>query len=78
MVDLKKYPTLDPAVRAVPSSSSVDDAGRPVCVYCEKRLRFHIGWGYNGSGHFCNVKCAAEWADQKVIGTGEDYRGPGQ
>ena len=75
MKDFKKYPTLDPAVRAVPSSSSVDSDGRPICVRCRKRLRFHFGWGYNGSGHFCNMKCAAEWGDVKVEGTAEDYEG---
>jgi hypothetical protein len=74
-MDIKKYPTLDPAVRAVPATSSVDSNGRPICVWCYKRLRFRLGWGYNGSGHFCNMKCAAEWGDTKVEGTSEDYAG---
>lgn len=74
-VDLKKYPTLDPAARAVPPTASVDAEGRPICVYCLKRLRFRIGWGYNGSGHFCNIKCAAEWGDIKVEGCVEDFEG---
>lgn len=66
MTDLKKYPTLDPAVRAVPCNSRLDDNGRPVCVWCDKRMRFHFGWGYNGSGTFCSMKCAAEWGDTKA------------
>lgn len=74
MIDVSKYPTLDPAVRAVPPSSTVDDDGRPICIYCRKRLRFRLGWGYNGTGHFCNIKCAAEWGDNKVEGTCEDAR----
>jgi hypothetical protein len=75
MPDMSKYPTLDPAVRAVPSTSSIDSAGRPICVWCRKRLRFRVGWGYNGSGHFCNVRCAAEWGDTKVESVSEDYQG---
>jgi hypothetical protein len=75
MVDLKKYPTLDLAVRKVPPTSSVDADGKPICVWCRKRLRFRFGWGYNGSGHFCGMKCAAEWGDTKVEGTCEDYEG---
>ena len=60
--------------RRPPSTASLDDDGRAVCCYCHKRLRWHInGWGYAGSGHFCNVKCAAEWADIKVIGTADGY-----
>lgn len=69
MADLKNYPTLDRARRTVPPTSSIDKEGRPVCVWCRKRLRFHFGWGYNGSGHFCSMKHAAEWGDVKVEGT---------
>lgn len=60
--------------RKVPETSSVDEEGRPVCAFCRKRLRWYInGYGYAGSGHFCNVHCAAEWADLKVIGTSDGY-----
>lgn len=60
--------------RRIPDTSSLDDDGRAVCVFCRKRLRWYInGWGYNGSGHFCNIKCAAEWGDIKVEGTSEGY-----
>ena len=62
------------AARKVPDTASRDDEGRPVCVFCQKRLRWYInGYGYAGSGHFCNVRCAAEWADIKVIGTADAY-----
>jgi hypothetical protein len=71
VVDLKNYPTLDPAVRAVPSSSSLDDEGCPICVSCRKRLRFRLGWGYIGEGHFCSMRCAADWASDKVMGTSD-------
>lgn len=57
----------------VSSSSSIDAAGHPICVYCRKRLRWFLnGYGYAGSGHFCNKTCAAEWADLKVTGTSDD------
>ncbi len=69
MTDLTKYPTLDPAVRAVPDTSTIDRDGKPICVWCSKRLRFNCGWGFNGSGHFCGMKCAAAWGDIKVEGT---------
>jgi hypothetical protein len=60
--------------RKVPSTASVDDAGRAICVFCQKHLRWYInGWGYAGSGHFCNMKCAADWGDIKVIGTADGY-----
>ncbi len=57
--------------RPIPSTASTDIVdGYPICVYCDKRLRWYInGWGYAGSGHFCNMKCAAEWGDRKVVGT---------
>lgn len=73
MTDWTKYPTMDPAVRAVPDTSSRDVEGRPVCAYCRKRLRFHFGWGYLGDGHFCGMKCAAEWGNAKVVGTSDGY-----
>lgn len=73
MTDWTKYPTMDPAVRKVPQSSSVDTEGRAICVSCRKRLRFHFGWGYLGEGHFCNMKCAATWASDKVMGTSDGY-----
>jgi hypothetical protein len=51
----------------------------PVCVGCEKPLRSvpvtirgeagWRGWGWNGRGHFCSRTCAAEWAENKVLGT---------
>lgn len=53
----------------IPSTSSRDAEGRPICVWCDKRLRFHMGYGYNGMGHFCGMRCAAEWGDRKVEGT---------
>lgn len=48
----------------VPPTASLDDMGRPICVQCLHRLRAQFGgYGYNGSGHFCSMRCAAEWAD---------------
>lgn len=44
------------------------------CRTCGVMKRQHfeaLGWGYNGSGHFCSMKCAAEWADAKVEGTSD-------
>jgi hypothetical protein len=73
MTDWTKHPTLDPAVRAVPASSSIDAEGAPVCADCRKRLRFNFGWGYEGEGHFCSMKCAARWASDKVLGTSDGY-----
>jgi hypothetical protein len=50
-------------------SSSTDEEGWPICVRCNKRLRAQFGgYGYNGNGHFCTIRCAAEWADLKVQG----------
>lgn len=66
MTNISKHPTLDRNVRAIPSSSRIDDDGKPICVYCNKRLRWNTGWGYNGSGTFCSMKCAAEWGDIKA------------
>lgn len=35
--------------RKVPSSASIDGDGRPICVLCQKRLRWYInGYGYAG------------------------------
>lgn len=60
--------------RRVPDTASKDDEGRPICALCQKRLRWFInGYGYAGSGHFCNIRCAAEWGDIKVIGTADGY-----
>lgn len=60
------------SARPIADTSSVDAEGRPICVWCDKRLRWFInGYGYMGSGHFCSMKCAAEWADVKVEGTSD-------
>ncbi len=54
------------------ATSSLDAEGRPICCWCRKRLRWYLnGYGYNGSGHFCGMKCAAEWGDVKVESTGD-------
>jgi len=51
----------------VEPTSSLDADGWPICVKCEKRLRAQFGgYGWNGNGHFCSIRCAAEWADLKV------------
>lgn len=56
--------------RRPPSSSSLDAGGKPICVWCTKRLRWFLsGYGFQGSGHFCSMRCAAEWGDIKVEGT---------
>lgn len=64
--DLSRFPTLDPARRVIPSQSRLDEAGRAICVYCEKRLRWNKGWGYDGVGIFCSMKCAATWGNIKA------------
>jgi hypothetical protein len=54
----------------VPNTSSTNEAGWPICAKCEKKLRAQFGgYGFNGSGHFCSMRCAAEWADLKVQST---------
>lgn len=61
-------PVHGPQVSVAPTSS-LDEDGWPICVKCEKRLRCQFGgYGYNGSGHFCTMRCAAEWGDLKVEG----------
>lgn len=42
--------------RMPPATSSLDAEGRPICVWCRRRLRFHMGYGYNGTGHFCGMR----------------------
>lgn len=71
-VDLKRFPTLDPEVRAIPSNSRLDADGKPICVWCDKRLRFRIGWGYEGEGIFCRMKCAADWGNAKASALSDD------
>lgn len=66
MVDLKNHPTIDPEQRIIPPNSRLDDAGRAICVWCNKRLRFKLGWGYEGEGIFCRMKCAADWGNTKA------------
>jgi hypothetical protein len=61
-----KYPTLDPNIRAVPTTSRLDGDGRPICVWCDKPLRWNTGWGYEGQGLFCSMRHAAEWANIKA------------
>jgi hypothetical protein len=52
---------------SVPNTATTNGAGWPLCVKCQKRLRAMVGgYGYNGNGHFCSMRCAAEWADLKV------------
>lgn len=52
---------------AIPNTATVDGTGWPLCVKCQKRLRAQFGgYGYNGSSHFCTIRCAAEWAELKV------------
>ena len=55
---------------------------RPPCVICGKPLarttieirgQRRSVCGLNGSGFFCTVRCAAEWALCKVEGTWETY-----
>jgi len=65
-MSLSKFPTIDPKVRRVPDESRLDDAGRAICVYCDKRLRWNTGWGYEGTGIFCSMKCAATWGNVKA------------
>lgn len=39
----------------------------PVCVLCRNRMRPSTdGYGFKGAGHFCTMKCAAEWAERNV------------
>lgn len=68
---VKLSPLFDPKIRKVASASSVDAEGRPVCAWCRKRLRWNTGYGYEGEGFFCNMKCAATWANLKVQGTSD-------
>lgn len=65
------YPTLDPVIRGVPPESRVDDTGRPICIYCDKRLRWNTGWGFEGTGIFCSMKCAATWGNIKAGAAGD-------
>lgn len=59
-------PALGPQLK-VPSTAEINDAGWPICARCQKRLRAQFGgYGYNGSGNFCSMRCAADWADTKV------------
>lgn len=71
MTNLARYPTLDPKVKAVPQESRLDGDGRPICVYCEKRLRWNTGWGYEGAGVFCSMRCAATWGNFKASAGGD-------
>lgn len=59
-------PLFDPKVRKVSNQSKLDAGGRPICVYCEKRLRWNVGYGYEGQGIFCSMKCAATWGNIKA------------
>lgn len=39
------------------------------CKYCGKRLRkaqFFEGYGYDGNGFFCTLRCGFGWAVWKV------------
>lgn len=71
MDSLSKYPTMDRNVRMVPCESRIDADGKPICVWCDKRLRWNTGWGYEGTGIFCSMKCAATWGNIKA-GAGSD------
>jgi hypothetical protein len=70
------YPTLDSRVRAIPPESRLDAVGRVICVYCDKRLRWNTGWGYDGAGIFCSMKCAATWGNIKASSGDEDRPQP--
>lgn len=63
---VSRYPTLDPAKRVIPQESRLDDEGRAICVWCDKRLRWNVGWGYEGMGIFCSMRCAATWGNIKA------------
>lgn len=59
-------PAVGPQLSVEPTSS-LNEQGWPICVQCQKRLRAQFGgYGYSGSGHFCSMRCAAEWGDMKV------------
>lgn len=60
------YPTLDPKIRAIPAEAELDAEGRAICVYCQKRLRWNVGWGFEGAGIFCSMRCAATWGNIKA------------
>jgi hypothetical protein len=56
-----------------PIESRLDDAGKPICVMCDKRLKaaarslwWNYGpavqnYGWQGNNVFCSQKCAAQW-----------------
>ena len=69
MVNMKEVivPSVGPQLDT--SECEIDNDGYPICQMpnCRKRLRAQFGgYGYNGNGHFCSMRCAAEWADLKV------------
>lgn len=62
-----KYDPATAHLRIVPSESRLDPQGRPICVWCDKRLRLRSwGYGFEGAGLFCNMAHAAEWAQLKA------------
>jgi hypothetical protein len=69
----KLNPTIDSSIKAIPSHSRVDEKGRAICVWCDKRLRWNMGWGYEGLGIFCSMKCAASWGNLKASAGSDNY-----
>ena len=52
---------------------------RPLCVYCDKPQPLSVTmpdgrkfYGFQGSGFFCSMRCAAEWGNSKAEGTSWD------
>jgi hypothetical protein len=71
--------------RVMPSEVHLDDAGRPICMYCDKPLRKATAsafwrydasvvqlYGWLGCCNFCSERCAARWGVVKASSTCAD------
>lgn len=59
-------------LQRIPAESRLDADGRPICVWCDKRLRLRrYGYGFEGAGLFCSMAHAAAWGNIKAS-TGSD------
>jgi len=67
------------ADKSIPAMTRLSDAGKPICVMCDKPLRPFSGrslwwkfsdavqsFGWQGNSIFCTQRCAAEWGITKA------------